>query len=436
MTELPSGDPILAARVDALAQNLQRVTETLQLVDRLSTGTTLISTELRRKVAWQVEQSVTNSSKELGRLRQIIVNGASDEVLVEAWSLYQRVADSSRELFIGCLELIGGCAFRQSLSGDDPAREELKVWALADRLIVEASVDLTGSSGEAPYFTVPALQEALSKSLVRTVRMRFPEWTVWTLPLLAYDYGHVAINDYRISLTDVVEDPLRQVLEAQVTNDLVHDVEHQAKLTAAASDEARGRVIRRADKCARDRIGVLLADALATHWMGPAYACAAVHLRFDPSSAFAGRPSYDERVRLILGRLRRIARKDEQQAKVAEKLTAEWIAAVERADAPRPESSEPTSSEELLVSALDLALSELPQAFRFGNALWSKANSAKASWEEEAEDLRALTVPAEKLPLRVVLNAAWLTRLAESPGVQVRELASITVASCEERAVT
>ncbi len=418
---MSNADPILAARVEALDQNLQRVKDALELVERVAPGDKLMTAALRDKVKFQVTQAVERSNVELAKLQALITNGTSAEQLSDAWSRYQQLQESSQELFAGCLELIGGCAYRQNLSDED----EAQVWAIADRLIVDAALDLTGSKGEAPWLTVPALQEALSMSRVRTVRIRFPEWTLWSLPLIAYDFGHVAITEFRIT-GDSVETPLLEVLDEQTAGELEQDEQHQAELAAAPTAEAAERHTRRASKWARHRLRVLLADALATHWMGPAYVCAAVRLRFDPSSAFTGRPNYDERVRFVIRRLRALANGIEQND-VVDQLESEWQHAVERADPPRPAGLVAPVSDEDLMAAFDVAINVLPGTFRFGKLRWQKAIFTKTYWEEQGTALKKLEVPDERLALREVLNAAWLTRLAQSPLAD--ELASVAVAT-------
>lgn len=417
---MSDADPILAARVDALHQNLDRVRASLELVDRLAPGDTIMPEDLRNKVRWQVELLVNDWGNELGQIRDVLANGSSAEQLCGAWSRYQQLQDQSQELFAGCLELIGGCAFRQNLNNEN----EKQVWAIADRLIVDAAVDLNGSPGD-PYLAIPALQEALSISSVRTVRLRFPEWTVWSLPLLAYDLGHVAITDYRIQL-EKSKTPLQDVLDAQTQAELDHDEQHQQELKAGASNEAKERQIRRAGKWARHRLRVLLADALATHWMGPAYVCAAVRLRFDPASAFSSRPSYDERLRFVITRLRDVASRSEE-TDVVTKLESEWNDAVERADPPRPAGPPSPTPDDDLISTFNEVINALPATFGFDKLRWQKVGLAETTWEQQGKQRKKLEPPEIKLALREVLNAAWLTRLA-SPEL-ADQIASVAVAT-------
>jgi hypothetical protein len=104
---------------------------------------------------------------------------------------------------------------------------------------------------------VPTRRMASRETIPRIIRLGFPEWTVWAIPLTAHEFGHVVLKD---------NSDLNQRVKAR---------------TWALTEEERD---------------VFLADAFATCAMGPAYAYAAVLLNFDPCAA-----NRDERTEALEG---------------------------------------------------------------------------------------------------------------------------------------
>ena len=84
------------------------------------------------------------------------------------------------------------------------------------------------------------------------IRLGFPEWSFWSLPLVAHELGHVVVGEK-------LEDFLKK--QAQ-------------------------------DKRERGYLEEYLADAFATEIMGPAYVCAAVLLRLNPSDLISAKRAW------------------------------------------------------------------------------------------------------------------------------------------------
>ena len=103
--------------------------------------------------------------------------GASREVRTKAWRDYGEAQKVNREFAAERLEIFAGLAFRRSRLDENACR-------LADELIGKCNLGI--SLDDCEWVTIPAPKEALGRTLARIVRLRFPEWTVWALPLVAH----------------------------------------------------------------------------------------------------------------------------------------------------------------------------------------------------------------------------------------------------------
>jgi hypothetical protein len=305
-------------------------------------------------------------------------------------------------------------AFRGGLdleSTDEDPYE--KIWLVADQLMRDAARDSFASTLH--FLTVPAFEEALCDSLARTVRLRFPEWTIWTLPLLAYDFGHIAIEHREV----IKHYPLRDLVRTQ-TDRLVKQDERLQQRQEAAPPAARDKLERGAKKLWQRRVRILLADAFATYIMGPAYACAAIHLRFDPSTAYTGNPSYDERASVVVETLRQLDREPPLKGghkQFIDDLEQDWRSAVESAEPPDPrDSAREIDLQKTLLPAFEQGLNEsVPSAARYSKVSWARAEQWRMSLLTQFEGTEKLQLEFRREDkLRDVLNAAWLCRMAES----------------------
>jgi hypothetical protein len=344
---------------------------------------------------------------------------AANELIESAWVAYTtQVQAESDDVFHEYLDFLGGLALRET--GFDRG-----ICQIADELIRSSArfPDVTWGS-----LTIPAREEALTMTMARIIRLGFPEWTIWALPLTAHEFGHVVVS--RPTMNDYVENQ--------------------------ASDELSRRIV-----------GICLADAFATYVMGPAYPCAAILIRLDPLTAYS--PDDD---RLTAKRaesmLRMLAAMDDRAGGaytgVLERLTEEWREALRQA----PGNGEPTDEDraklahwasylegtlqnldeggadgdirERLVADLEatnhliLAPAELTQEDRDaidgwiafiqeslgpGRAMpvqaWQSQVTEWAATLEAGHGVDKIQVKAED-ELRYVLNAGWLARLNLADG--------------------
>jgi hypothetical protein len=236
----------------------------------------------------------------------------ADAALQTAWKTYIEIGnDLQREsVFPDYVNFLGGLAMRNTGLDDG-------ICQIADKLIRDCK-----KMREAVWdsLAIPSYQEAVT--LASVIRMGFPEWTIWALPLTAHEMGHDVIS--------------RNVtLKAYVG-------EQVGKLKGEAEQAGAGAAT---DEELTQRVQVCLADAFATCAMGPAYACALILLRLDPEHAHAGKggqPPDAERAYVALSMLRKMSGAVVTHERIVEVLAKEWGGAVRQVtQPPEPGGAEP-----------------------------------------------------------------------------------------------
>lgn len=382
-------DPVLSARVEALMANLQHASESY---DRRALFD--LAQEMWDGVVWEIRRRADTQLDELREIRTALADPARCEQaggVRVLWHRYDRVYQQSQAVFRECLEVLGGLAFRDK-------KLDRNICRVADELIAHCAKTISGR----PSLTVPAPEEALNRTLGRIVRVPFPQWTIWTLPFTAHEYGHVVVNE---------QEPLRTVFQKEVEA-------WMADAGTASSPEAVGG--------ARACVGDFFADGFATYTLGPAYACAAVMTRFNPSAPHAGgdeTPSCAERARIIFAMLRRMDAAEgglmRPYEQVVDHLEEAWRKVFERATSGPAPSGSDARLDRLVATMWQTFSREFYPLARYpaGEGGWKVAMEWSAGWQKEIRDQRPPSDPAVDgdSKLRNVLNAAWLCRLGE-PG--------------------
>jgi hypothetical protein len=185
--------------------------------------------------------------------------------------------DLESETAAGQADLAGGGA------GEDHSVRLSDLFLLADHLPA-----LMGRPGGWTWksLAVPSRVEQNASTEAYVLRIGFPEWSIWALPLLQHEFGRVVIKKNPRELP--VADPTEEAM---------------------------------------------LADALAGLVTGPAYACAQLLLRLDPASVNRWNDEVTLRSATILKTLWRSAKlvDDAVLVELAERLEAEWRDAVKSA---------------------------------------------------------------------------------------------------------
>jgi hypothetical protein len=293
----------------------------------------------------------------------------------EAWKLYSSKAHpDSHAVLTEYLDFLGGLAMRDT--GYDGG-----ICRLADQLI--------RSCGRLPggfiwnSLTIPTRREALTETLARIIRLGFPEWTIWALPLTAHEFGHVAI---------VRREPILRGIDDS-----------------------------RMDEQGQHEMRMCLADAFAAYVMGPAYACALILLRLDPlpSSVDEGGRLADLRARSVLSMLRRMNEKapatELPYEEIIGRLEAAWETALSQANALRTPAGGINATAVSDGDQVDvdrwtkLVADSLGPSYAFPSAAWPQVLAWLAKLESGADFGKFEVKPEDEL--RYVLNAAWLCRI-------------------------
>ncbi|MCW2701731.1 MAG: hypothetical protein JWQ45_3266 [Blastococcus sp.] len=238
--------------------------------------------------------------------------------------------------------------------------------------------------------------------LTRTVWTRFPEFSVWALPMLGHEAGHVATQELRTLRQDAraFTFPLALLAGAARTGETTQGL---------------------GDRLNRE----FIADFFGVWSLGPAYACSAVLLRFSPGSAdriVAHHPPELERTHLILETLTCL---DGGYADVVTALRRLWAELVTPFGLHAPEADETAPLDDLVADLARLAARLFPRA----------AFTSRTAVQELAglleQRARTPSEIAASYSLREIVNAAWIARLRHwDDETTVRRLEALAMAAC------
>jgi uncharacterized protein YukE len=270
----------------------------------------------------------------------------------DAWAAFDELSDTRcRMLFSDYVDLLGGLTLRDTGLDD-------QISGMADDLLHELGTELLALPAR------PAEASAADPaSLGSLIKLWFPEWTIWGVPLFGYDAGLAWVSR-------------RSPLGAQLLD----------------AEPAGSR-------------GCLVADAYATFALGPAYASAAILLRMRTPAAGdpAVSPSEAGRAHVILRVLRALGQSGTFGG-LGGLVEECWQEAVRQ----RGGVTEPANRDALdrfADRAVDI-LDKVTTLRRFDSQLWES---------EALETLNTLrlTEPGGPQPatVRGLLNGAWAARL-------------------------
>jgi hypothetical protein len=300
----------------------------------------------------------------------------------DAWKSYLHAeSEANRSVFNEGIELLGGIALRD-------ARLGAEICELADSMIKSTFRTLTRS-----VHTIPGGVATMMMQLEPIIRLRFPEWTIWALPLTAHEVWHARLGK---------EVTMRLALDASLSRISLNDSDIQ--------------------QC--------LADAFGTYTIGPAYAFAAIMLLFDPLL-----PRDEARVCAVLEMLTRVSpAPQDDYAKICSALRTAWDSAKGQAAVPADAATAGAAAAPATDAAtgrvLDVAAPSAPSvedARLLADRLWhtlSKVLKLPAfgldEWSQKSGCCDALlTKNRDKmsclefshLDIRHALNAAWCVRV-------------------------
>ncbi len=286
----------------------------------------------------------------------------ANELVRKAWAEWSANKDlaKSRELFTEYVDVLGGLALRDA--GFDG-----RLCLIADCLIRTWNF-----RRDWPSLTIPAREEALDATMARIIRIGFPEWTIWSLPLCAQEFGHVVFE----LLPDMRE------------------------------------FVDQAPRSRRSHRRICLADAFATWVMGPAYACAALLTRFDPMRARADRSLILKRATVVLQTLQRmneIAETDPYGPTIM-RLATEWEEALRQTGCAHDTGASDGSEVD---SVIECVAENVPKTF--SRETWARSCQLAAQLDRQLPDDQSVRERGVGVgpsgDVCEVLNAAWCRRI-------------------------
>lgn len=360
---------LLAARVETLRQDL------------VLAGSALESPSIRRDLRDSVEilfaALIQRKTEELAAFGHTLSNGVSQDPggLAPYWTQFEEHVEESDRLLREYFAFIEGALVRSAGLDNgicDLADEYLKHLARVTAIEWQRMTILADSEFFAPMTDI--------------IRMRYPHFSIWNLPVLAHEFGHFVTP----RLQDRLErtDPLR---------------EFRRRIRTEARTDVPPQLADGAEERASKHLDEFIADAFAAYAAGPAYVCACILLRFEPAHADEEGPDHpaDGRRAYLLFRLLETFSAD--YSKVAGTLQSMWTANLEAAG--RRPMRQPDAWLDRIASALAAILPALAPKARFDAAQWRNAATLSDRLLTDRRMEVALT-PNE------ITNGAWLCRIA------------------------
>ncbi|MFL6448707.1 MAG: hypothetical protein ACJ746_13610 [Bryobacteraceae bacterium] len=333
------------------------------------------------------------------------------------WGKIENLGIDARPLQRESLEFLGGWLIRRQQFDREPARitkssEGPSICALADMLLSEYA-RRTGVSWDARAI---AGMDPLVEPNTEVVRVRFPDWSLWQLPVVGHEFGHLVARATPEFLT---------YREEEVEPRTAHD-------PRSAMNRSR-------------QMEELFSDIFATITLGPAFACCVLLTQFDPVEAFAARgrhPPHDVRARAVLDTLRGMdAKTRHTYTEVIEWLDTSWTEAKRVCGAVPDAMEEPNNNfrrwhrklSALVEKYYGLGAGYTPE--RFETARRMAVRLEKRPAPDLSELSAAGRICEHAITLSDILNALWYARLP--PGrvsIDLNEVAYELGKRLEERA--
>jgi hypothetical protein len=414
--------PVLLWRLQALADNLDLVSANLKKsvwqpkrpkgdarAELLEDSTLWIG--LEHTVLQTIQREKSKLEAEIKKLVAAKID--DKEVLSSAWKSYDKIRSDSQSLLRECLEIIGTLAIRDK-------DLDQKILRVADELIGHC---FQTSKGILDYYLiVHGLGDAFSETHAHIVRLRFPEWSIWDLPLAAHEFGHVliAVLSAKDKAQDIEDRHLSSFLDKQ--QELLKSQGNELSCMPPSAGQADA-------EWAQRRVRVLVADALATYLMGPAYACSAIMLRLSPFvGAQHDNPSDAQRAHVVISMLRWMndAAAGKPYSDVIKTLEEFWDNTLLQNG-----THNLNEGDKKYLAELAKAFGDVSLQFLHGSAMyppggekdgWLNAMKWALEWQTDLKERQEPRMPAKPAgSLRDVLNATWFARLNLKEGAGLEE---------------
>lgn len=297
--------------------------------------------------------------------------GISKKNLNVTWSVFLDTRRHCERIFMECLAFIEGALVRSA--GMDNG-----LCQIADNLLYELNHEADLSWNR---FTIMAEGEYIA-NLSGIIRLRYPKFNIWNLPITAHEFGHYALDQQK----ELMQYTLK------INPNLLNNEKE------------------------RNYLHEQFADLFATYCLGPAFACTAILLYFNPFDADKdgnNHPSNAKRVELILLTLEKMNQSlmTKPYSWIISELRKQW-------SQNRQVIGKPASLPQIEVEQLKIpteAFYDQIMKRRFNNIFYGSENYIRASLLSnkfvDSTPIESIIANVDYLTQRDILNAAWLARL-------------------------
>jgi hypothetical protein len=361
----------LLAQITALGENLRRADDIIK--------SSKIQGELRFTVQNRFAELIDIRKSELQQIHEDVKGTFPLDV---SWNSYIILQKDCICIFRECLDFLEGALVRGAGLDDG-------ICNIAD-LLLNQMADQTEIRWS--RLTILGEREQFDQT-AEIIRLKFPDFSIWTLPIIAHEFGHI------------VEQELKDLPPYQN----IHPI--RTKIDELAGTDAN----KRASICE------FFSDLFGIYTMGPAFACTCILLRFNPLNAFSeigDHPSGAKRVYSILRGLEKMGSQETRHpySDLIEKLQKIWSQSLAAND---PNLCLTTSEEDEQNEWMDKLYPELNKrkAAKYPASGWRIAENWFEEWDpnlkEDPDQERNLQMPAisPNCNIRDALNAAWLCRM-------------------------
>ncbi|HKQ75489.1 MAG TPA: hypothetical protein VJ810_17450 [Blastocatellia bacterium] len=365
----------LLIQIDGLAQQLLQVERAVQ--------SQRLDANLRARVGVRFDKLLSQQRTQISEVRKQASNNQPNQ---KCWENFRQLDMDCRSLFEECLTFIQGALARADGVDDG-------MCLLADNLLddLAAWADVGWRR-----FTLLARGE-LYRDTAEIIRIRFPEVSIWGLPLMAHEFGHFLGPKLSEDEKDGSVYPFQQLLKSADENRLPNWQLPHTKEWYHLNEN--------------------FADLFATYSLGPAFACSFILLRLNPVDAYQEiitHPTHAKRVHSIFWMLDRM---DEAEGgflrpynALIDRLRNLWRQGLQ-------EAGQTGSLSDSEISLLESRLKELhdtltrttppPLAYQLSD--WQRSQTIAG--ELLSGKVSSSSQNDSKVSRRDILNAAWFGRL-------------------------